>query len=107
VLLVCRAVGTWPGEMPDRLTDDSPRAQEISRPGSDKDAGHIDATIHCRTAVRDLHPVELAIPAPLPGEVLVRVHASGVNPLDTSLLRDGWASLVNAEHNRKDNAEAG
>ena len=31
------------------------------------------------------NPVDLPVPTPGPGEVLVRVHASGVNPLDTKI----------------------
>jgi len=32
-----------------------------------------------------LHMIELPVPAPGPGEVLVRIHASGVNPLDLKI----------------------
>ena len=38
---------------------------------------------------------ELAAPQPGPGEVLVRVHASGINPSDTKM-RDGWRNTAMA-----------
>ncbi len=40
-----------------------------------------------------LHISELATPKPGPGEILVRVHASGVNPSDTKG-RGGWAGAT-------------
>lgn len=42
-----------------------------------------------------LELVDLPKPAPGPGEVLVRIHASGVNPHDTKA-RAGWRGVVHA-----------
>ena len=41
--------------------------------------------------VDELQLVELPIPSPGPGEVLIRIAASGVNPVDV-LLREGFAA---------------
>jgi len=49
------------------------------------------AIVYTRTGGPDvLHPIERPVPEPGPGEVLVRVHVSGVNPTDwKSRSRDG------------------
>lgn len=42
---------------------------------------------------RELQMLELPVPEPGPGEVLVRVHTAGVNPLDNMIIR-GEVKLV-------------
>lgn len=42
---------------------------------------------------RDLELRELPVPEPAAGEVLVRVHAAGVNPLDNMIVR-GEVKLI-------------